>query len=69
MIRLDRLYSVSQAARLLRLSERRVAQFCQAQRLGQRVGGRYIITGEELARFAKQPRKPGRPPSVSAVLG
>ena len=49
------------AAKALGLSQIRVRQLCQDGRLGTLVGSRYVITAEEIERFKKIPRKPGRP--------
>jgi excisionase family DNA binding protein len=57
------LLSVAEAAERLKLSKGRVQQFCKAGRLGQLVGDIYVIHEDELKKFAKQPRQPGRPKS------
>lgn len=56
-----RLVTPRQAAEKLKLSLRRIHDFLADGRLGQRVGGVYVITDEDLRDFAKQPREPGRP--------
>ncbi len=53
--------SVPQAAIVLGVSETRVAKFCREGRIGQRVGGRWIIDHEELAEFAAIERPTGNP--------
>ena len=55
------LLSPEQAAKELRLTPRRVRQFCKQGRIGQRVGGRYVITRRELNAFLSAPRPTGRP--------
>lgn len=57
------LLSVVQAANRLGLSKGRIQQFCKEGRIGQLVGDVYVIHEDELKKFAKQPRKPGRPKS------
>lgn len=56
-----KLRTPQQAADKLGVSLRRVHQFLAEGRLGQRVGGVYVITDEDLRDFAKRPRTPGRP--------
>jgi excisionase family DNA binding protein len=56
------LLSVPEAAAYLGVTNSRVQQFCQAGRLGQPVGDRWVIRLAELERFAKIPRPVGRPP-------
>ena len=55
------LLTVPQAAEYLSLSAVRVRQFCQAGRLGRKVGYRWIITMEELEAFAERERPIGYP--------
>jgi len=55
------LLSVPEAAARLDLTPRRVRKFCVEGRLGQRVGGRWVITEDELAAFADAPRPTGYP--------
>lgn len=55
------LLSPQQAAERLGVSLSRIHQFCQDGRLGQRVGGVWIIADSDLREFAKMPRQPGRP--------
>lgn len=45
----------------LRLSSERVRQFCRHERIGKRLGGRWVIHRSELDQFKKIPREPGRP--------
>jgi excisionase family DNA binding protein len=56
-------YGTAEAAKELGISQVRVRQLCQSGRLGQFVLGRYLITKEDLVRFRKIPRIPGRPSS------
>lgn len=53
--------SVAEVAKALKLHESRVRQLCRAGRLGTRKSGVWIIFPDELRRFAKQKRLPGRP--------
>lgn len=53
--------SPQEAADELGVSLSRVHQFCQKNRLGQRVGGVWIISREELDEFKRTPRYPGKP--------
>jgi len=61
-----RLITPQQAADKLGVSLRRVHQFLAEGRLGQPLGGVYVITEDDLREFAKQPRNPGRPPEKRA---
>src|SRR5688572_20063169 len=56
-----RLFSVREAASILKLSERRVRYLCAEGRLGSKVGSSYVIQMEELESFSSLLRKPGRP--------
>ena len=56
------LVSVAEAADVLGLTQVRVGQFCREGRIGQKVGGRWVISMDELHQFAKIPRNPGKPP-------
>jgi excisionase family DNA binding protein len=62
-----KLYSPQEAADKLGVSLSRVHQFCRNGRLGTKVGGIYVITDEQLKRFSKQPRDPGRPRQEDAA--
>ena len=53
--------TTTEAAKLLRLSRIRVIQLCAAGRLGEKIGGRYLITVEQVEAFAKLERKVGNP--------
>lgn len=56
------LLSVVEVAERLGLSKRRIQQLCEDGRLGQLVGDAYyVILEDELKKFAKIPRNPGRP--------
>jgi hypothetical protein len=54
------LLTSKRAAFLLGISQRRVNQFCKEGRLGKKVGSTYIITWDELEKFANIPRMAGR---------
>jgi len=56
------LLDAKEAADQLDLSLARIHQFCKEGRLGQKVGGQWIIPADELQQFARIPRKTGRPP-------
>lgn len=56
-----KLYSTVQAAKILGLTSCRVQQFCKNGRLGTKVGRNYVIPADELKRFSKRDRPPGRP--------
>ena len=54
---------VSDVADKLGISEERVRKFCQAGRMGTKVGVQWLITPEEFEEFLKTyPGQPGRPP-------
>jgi excisionase family DNA binding protein len=55
------LLSTAEAADYLGLSETRVRQLCARGAIGAKVGGRYIISQDELRQFAKIPRPVGNP--------
>jgi excisionase family DNA binding protein len=57
--------SVEDAARDLEVSTRFVSRLCKNGRLGKRLGGRYVISEDELREFKKTRRGPGRPRSDS----
>jgi len=57
------LLSVAEAAERLGLSRGRVQKLCQEGRLGQLAGNYYVILEDELRKFQKKPRPPGRPKS------
>ena len=56
------LLNVDKAAQELDLSPARVRRLCLEGRLGQKVGGRWVVPEDELRMFAQIPRRPGRPP-------
>lgn len=60
------LLSVVEAAKQLGLSPRRIQKFCEEKRIGQKVGDVYVIPEDELRKFARQERQPGRPRQKSA---
>lgn len=55
------LYTPEQAADLLSISAALVRRYCRQGRLGQQVGGRWLIAPEDLERFKSEPRKSGNP--------
>jgi len=55
------LLTPKQSAEILGLSLSRVHKLAAAGRLGFKVGGRYIITRSELAKFKELPRPVGNP--------
>lgn len=55
-------FTTAEAAEKLGLDERRVRQFCEAGRLGVKIGRNWAISEADLKRFAKKPRAVGRPP-------
>lgn len=62
----DGLYDTSDAARLLGINERRVRALCAEGRMGQQVGGTWVIDAADLR--ANQERKPGRPRTTRDLL-
>jgi excisionase family DNA binding protein len=54
--------TVPQVAKELGITENTVRQYCQAGRLGQKIGRQWLITRHELETFKEQRRPPGRPP-------
>ncbi len=63
-----RYLSTTEAAALLRVDPSRVRLLCKRGRIKTiKVGGTYGIAPSELARFAAQPRRPGRPRRNGAV--
>jgi len=58
----ENLLTVKRAAARLNLAESTVRGYCAAGRLGEKIGGRWIIQRAELDAFAKRPRPVGRPP-------
>lgn len=55
------LMTPEQAAKELGVSADRVRQFCKEGRIGQKVGGRWVIPADEVKMFQKIPRGTGRP--------
>lgn len=53
--------TIDEAAIVIKVSPRRVRQFCEAGRLGQRFGDRWAIPKGEAEEFAKRERPTGRP--------
>ena len=54
------MYSATQAATILRISNRRVRQLAEIGKIGRRVGCRWKFTEAEVEEFQKT-RKPARP--------
>jgi excisionase family DNA binding protein len=57
--------SVDDVAERLKVSSRFVRRLCQTGRIGKALGGRYVISEDELREFKKNRRGPGRPRSNS----
>lgn len=55
------LFTPEQAADLLGISPALVRRYCRQRRLGQHIGGRWLISPDDLARFQAEPRKAGNP--------
>ena len=53
--------TIAQVAKELNVSETTVRRYCYDSRLGKKVGRQWVITRQELERFKKIDRKPGRP--------
>ncbi len=54
-------HTTATAAAYLGLDVSRVRALCKAGRLGQKIGRNWAIPHQELQRFARLPRRPGRP--------
>jgi excisionase family DNA binding protein len=56
--------TIKEVANRLGISENSVRRYCQAGRLGEKVGSQWIITEADLARFLANDYtgEPGRPP-------
>lgn len=68
MTHLPDLYSVARAAKVLKLSPRRVQALIQQRRLpARKVGRAYVISKEDLFEFERQPRRVGRPQQQPAA--
>ena len=50
-----------EAAKRLKISEIWLQKLAQAGRIGQKIGGRYLFTAEEVEAFSKLERKVGNP--------
>lgn len=61
------LLTPEQAADLLGLSAALVRRFCRQGRLGQHIGGRWLIAPDDLERFKSEPRRAGNPKFVKVV--
>lgn len=57
-------YTAAEAAKRLKLTESRVRQFCRERRFGTLKAGVWFILEDELRRFVKRKRLPGRPPRI-----
>ena len=55
------LLSVPQAAERLGLGPSLLRRYCREGRLGVKVGGRWLITEDELVKFESEPRPVGYP--------
>ncbi len=58
---IEELLPVSEVAKELGRSEKRVREYCRQGRLGRKVGRQWVITRAELEAFKKIPRKHGAP--------
>ena len=58
----ENLLTAAGAAVRLGITEERMRQFCAEGRIGAKLGGRWVITTDELRQFKKIPRRTGRPP-------
>ena len=56
-----KVYTAAEAACRLKITAGRVRAFCREGRLGTQKAGVWMIFEDELRRFAKQERLPGRP--------
>ena len=54
------MYSTAEAAEKTGLCESWVRRLCQLERIGTRVGGRWVLTDKDIA-YLEQERTPGRP--------
>lgn len=55
------LYTPEEAAHLLGISAALVRRYCRQGRLGQHIGGRWLISPDDLTRFQAEPRRAGNP--------
>ena len=62
------LLTVNEAAIRLGLSAVRVRQFCLQGRFGHNIGGRWLVSEEEIRLFSKIPRRTGRPSGDASLL-
>jgi hypothetical protein len=58
----SRYATIQEAAEKLGVSAERVRQFCRADRLGEKIFGKWLINKKQLAEFAKIERRDGRRP-------
>lgn len=61
------LLTPEQAAELLKLQPRMVRRYCQRGQLGQKIGGRYLITPEQVEEFRETKPKPRGPWATKAA--
>ena len=61
---MQKYYTMHEAAEHLGITPRTLRGYCQAGRLGNKVGWYWIITGSDLKRFSGLPRNAGRPKSL-----
>lgn len=61
MTQLKDVLTIKEAAAVCGLSQERLRQFCQEERLGRKFGMQWMIERQELEEFMKIERKPGRP--------
>jgi len=54
--------STPEAAALLSLTTRRVTQLCENGTFGTKIGGRWLITRNQVKSYQKKRKAPGRPP-------
>ena len=58
---MNRIYTTVQAAKMLRVSERRVLQIAEQKDVGMYVGGIWLYTEVEVKKMKKRHKKPGQP--------
>jgi hypothetical protein len=58
---IEKLLTPAEAARELGVTEIRVRQFCQEERIGFKFNGRWVIPFSDLNQFKRIERKSGRP--------
>jgi excisionase family DNA binding protein len=55
------LLTPEQAAGLLGISPALIRRYCRQGRLGKHIGGRWLISLDDLERFKEKPRRAGNP--------